>query len=76
MNKGKNMMKNVEMETKELVLARLTTLPPDRKIFIGSHGEFSKDEMIESVEKWDKVGQKFVQIQMEYLRALAEGITV
>lgn len=62
-------------EIKKIVIARLETLPPDKKISIGSSGEFTRDEIIERVEKGDEIGKKMIQVEMEFLRALKNGIS-
>lgn len=61
-------------EIKKIVIARLETLPPDKKISIGSSGEFSRDELIERVKLGDPVGKKMVQIELEFLRSLKKGM--
>ncbi len=63
-------------EIKELVLLRLETMPSDRKISIGSYGEFTKEELIERVKKGDEVGKKLIAIEMEFLQAMKEGVLV
>lgn len=67
----------IKREIKELVIARLEVsgfLPRGKKISIGSSGEFTKDELIEHVKKEDNIGKKIVEIELEYLRAIKEGI--
>ncbi len=64
----------LDEEIKKLVIARLEVLPSDQKISIGSMGSFSKDEMIEHVEKGDEIGEKIKEVQVNYLRSLKEGI--
>ena len=51
-----------------------TTLSPDKKISIGSFGDFKKAELIDHVKKGDEVGKKMIEIELEFLRALKEGI--
>ena len=63
-------------EIKKIVIARLETLPPNKRISIGSSGEFTKDQLIEKVQKGDEVGKKIVQIELEFLRSLKNGILV
>ncbi len=63
-------------DIKELVIARLETLPPDKKISIGNYGEFTKEELIEHVKKNDPVGNKMIEIEMEFLRAIKEGLVI
>lgn len=61
-------------EIKELVLARLKTLPEDTGLSIGSAGDFSRDQMIERVEAGDEIGKKIIEIEMDFLRGLKDGI--
>ncbi|MEK7514114.1 MAG: hypothetical protein AAB580_04465 [Patescibacteria group bacterium] len=61
-------------EIRKLVIARLRTLSGGKKISIGSDGEFSREELIKRVTDNDQVGKKIVQIQLEYLRSLKEGL--
>ncbi len=61
-------------DIKELVIARLETLPPDRKLSIGNFGEFTKEELIQHVKGDDAIGHKMVEIEMEFLRAIKEGL--
>ena len=63
-------------EIKKIVIARLETLPADKKISIGSSGEFSRDELIDNVMKDTDIGKKMVQVEMEFLTSLKEGILV
>jgi len=61
-------------EVKKLVIARLEVLSSDKKISIGSSGEFTKEELIEHVEKEDSIGEKITEIQMEFLQSLKEDV--
>lgn len=74
MGKRKEKIKKIKREIKDLVIARLEVLPPDKKISIGSAGEFTKEELIKRVEKEDDIGKKIVEIELDYLRAIKEGI--
>jgi len=74
MNKSDEKQKIENEEMKELVIARLKTMRGDKKLSIGSAGDFTRDELIELVEKGDEVGKKIIEVQMEYLRLLKEGI--
>ena len=70
-NMGKK--NKIRREVKDLVIARLGVLSPNKKISIGSSGEFTRDELIELVEKENEIGVKIVKIELEYLRAIREG---
>lgn len=65
--------KEMSEEVKKLVIARLNVLPEGKKISLGSHGDFTKSELIERVERGDEVGQKITEIELTYLRALKDG---
>ena len=65
---------STESDIKNLVIARLELLPPNKKISIGSSGEFTRDQIIESVKQGDVTGKKFIEIEMEFLRALKQGL--
>lgn len=64
--------KNVQEDIKKLVLARIKAASDDLNISIDST-EYTKEEILKSVEKGDELGQEFIEIQMEYLRDMAEG---
>lgn len=60
-------------EIKALVIERLKTLPSNIKISIGNTGSFSKENLIAKVRKGDAVGQKIIEVELKYLRALKKG---
>lgn len=60
-------------EIKQLVIERIKTLSSGRKISIGSEGSFSKEELIDHVKTGDKIGEKIVKVQMNYLRSFKLG---
>ncbi len=60
-------------DIRNLVKARLDVLPRNIKISIGSKGSFSKEELKKHVDKKDSIGEKIVEIDMEFLQALKKG---
>lgn len=64
--------KAITDQIKELVIARLEVLPEDTGISIGSSGEFTRNELIERVKKGDAVGQKIIEVEMNYLQSLKD----
>lgn len=56
-------------QIRKLVTARLSVLSSDTVISMGSKGSFSKDELIEHVEKKDSIGEKIAEIEIEWLRS-------
>ena len=63
-----------DQEIRNLVLARLRLLSSDILVSIGSDGSFNRDELIQRVEKGDKVGKVIVEMEMEWLQSLKEGL--
>lgn len=59
-------------EIKQLVIERLRRIPAGKKISIGGDGDFTGDELIKFVETNDKVGDKIIKMQLEYLRSLKD----
>lgn len=64
----------ISEDLKELVIYRLDTFPEDKMISIGADGEFSKSQLIDHVKKGDEIGQKIVELELTFLRALKEGV--
>jgi hypothetical protein len=54
---------------KELIKARLEEMPSHIKLSIGNSGPFSKDELIEHVEKDDEIGETIIDMELNYMRA-------
>lgn len=63
-------------EVRKLVVARLKVLSPNMVISIGSEGSFSRDELVQRVERGDAIGEKLAEVQMEWLRSFKEGFAV
>ncbi len=63
-------------EVRKLVIARLSVLSPDIVISMGSEGSFSRDELIESVDRGDEIGEKLAEIQMRWLRSFRAALVV
>lgn len=57
-------------EIKQLVIARLEVLSEDTGISIGSGGEFTRDELIKRVKQGDEIGQKIIEVELDYLKSL------
>ena len=68
------MSEEITEDIKELVIARLEAIPPNKKISIGNYGEFTKDELIEGVKSESDIGKKIIEIEIGFLRAMKQGI--
>ena len=54
---------------KQLVMARLSAMPPNVSFSIGRFGSYSRDELIEHVRRGSQVGEATVEMQLHFLRA-------
>lgn len=59
----------MKKEEKELVIVRLQTLPPHKKLCINDTG-YSRDEIIKEVENETVIGELVVRIHMKFLKSL------
>jgi len=58
---------------KELVIARIEIMPSNYKLSLGSEGTFDKDELMHHVNKVDHIGIKVIQMELRFIKAIAEG---
>ena len=63
----------ITKDIKELVKARLNVLPSNINISIGSDGAFNKKELLRHIDMEDEIGEKIIQVDMEFLQALKKG---
>ena len=66
--------KEVQEDIRKLVLARIRAASGDLRVSIGSVAKgYSKEELVRSVEANDEIGKEVTDIQMEYLKDMAQG---
>jgi hypothetical protein len=63
---------DIQKEILELVKARLGAIPNNVHISIGDE-DYSKEDIMKSIDQGGEIGKDFIEIQMEYLRDLANG---
>lgn len=57
---------------KELVKLRLMSNPPSNiKISIGKFGEFTREQLVEEIEKGSPVGDAAIRMELIFLRKMA-----
>ncbi len=68
----------IEPEIKEIILQRILSskLPSNIKLSVGNstNEPMGIMEMAEHVKKEDEIGQKIIRMELNYLKALKEGI--
>ncbi len=63
----------IEKEIRQLVIERIRTMPDNINISIGGDSDYTKEQIMKSVEIGDDAGQQFIRMQMDFLRAVTEG---
>lgn len=62
-------------DIKKIVLERLRVMPRTVKLNIGgNYGSYSRDQLIEAVEKDQPIGKLLIEMQMSYLRSFKERV--
>ncbi len=64
---------NIEEELKQIVIQRLKGSSDELQVVIGGKGDFTKEELINSVEVGDEVGQEIMESEIEFMKAMAQG---
>ena len=67
------MNEKISVELKKIVLWRLETIPPNFKLSVGNEGTFTKGELRQHIEKEDRIGVLFANMQLNFMKALASG---
>ncbi|MDO8624837.1 MAG: hypothetical protein Q7R47_02045 [Candidatus Diapherotrites archaeon] len=57
-----------EEYVKKLVVLRLKTILPEVGFSIGTHGSFTRDELIAEVEKGSTVGKAVIEMELNFVR--------
>lgn len=62
----------LKKQLRELVVARLSAIPQNLRMAIGSN-QYTIEDLIENVQKGNRVGNQLVSMQVQYLKDLASG---
>ena len=65
--------KKINENLKDLVITRIEVASPNLKLAIGSHGVFTKEEMIYHIKKEDEIGKSIVESHLSFMKALTNG---
>jgi len=71
-NKSQQKEARIDGDLKNLVIERIKASSSDIKVSIGT-SEYSKEEMLKNVEEENEIGREIIDIQIEYLRDMADG---
>ncbi len=68
-----NNSKQIKEEIKKLVIERIKSSSDNFRLIGGGGEKLSKKEVITSIQKNEKIGKEIVRVQMEFIRAMANG---
>ena len=60
-----------DKNVKELVKLRLMATPDNISVSLGGLGEFTRDQLIEEVEKGSPVGDAAIRMELNFIRKMA-----
>ncbi len=63
------MKKDIEY-LKKLVKERLAAMPPDVSFSIGDFGDFTRDELIEEVDRYSEIGKEVINMQINFIKKM------
>ena len=69
----KTQAEKIPEDIKNLVIERLEATSSEKSFSIGGGESLTRDELIQHVKEGDKIGQKIVEIELTFLRALKDG---
>ncbi len=59
-----------DQSIKNLVKQRLAAMPPEISFSIGEYGDFTRDQLINEVEKGTEIGREIVEMQVSFIRKM------
>lgn len=65
--------KQLKEDKKKLAVARIRAIPNEFQISVGGDDSISRDEVIENIHSETSIGEKMVQVQLDFLRDMARG---
>ena len=69
-----NKNEEINEKIKELVLARIDAqVPSNLRMFIGSSGGMSKEQIMEHVRKEDEIGKQIIRMHINFMKAVVRG---
>lgn len=60
----------MDEDIKNIVKKRLSAMPPDVSFSIGGYGDFTRDELINEVDKGSEIGKDIVEMQLNFIRKM------
>jgi hypothetical protein len=68
-----NNEKSKEELLKKIVLMNLETMPLNYRLSIGNEGFFDRNQLIEHVNKNDKIGKQILDSELKFMQSISRG---
>ena len=62
-----------EEQLKKIVLINLENMPSNFRLSIGSDGFFDKNQLIDHINKNDKIGKQILERELRFMQAISKG---
>lgn len=63
-------MTELSQEIKRLVIKRLEAVPANISFSLGNFGSFTKDELIDEIQKNSDVGKTMIEMELTFIREM------
>lgn len=60
----------INKNIKDIAIARFSVLPKNVSFSIGEYGDFTRDELIEEINKESEVGKAAVELQIQFIKKM------
>lgn len=63
-------MSKYDADIKNLIKKRLSAMPPDISFSVGDYGDFTRDQLIEEVDKGSEIGNEMIEMQLNFIKKM------
>lgn len=63
-------MSDYDNDIKKLIKKRLSAMPPDISFSVGEFGDFTRDELIQEVDKESEIGKEMIEMELNFIKKM------
>ena len=63
-------MSDYDDDIKKLIKKRLSAMPPDISFSVGEFGDFTRDELIQEVDKGSEIGKEMIEMELNFIKKM------
>ena len=57
-------------DIKKLIKKRLSAMPPDISFSVGNFGDFTRDELIQEIDKGSEIGKEMIEMELNFIKKM------